>query len=452
LYLCPWSKKPKFTHFHLVKNLQRCEIVPEESLYLVNGSWETRLRDDPVLSKLSVEIGKDPAFDNDMLLLKWIADVGKQYDGLIFSLKLRCRGKQGNVLNSCVHFKKGGSFTDIKPTLKPAAMKRTRASTSSIQQTTTETTMAATTLTPAEKSSPSTVHVPYSPVFDDVGVTSLAVQPQNNIVVIILSALAGALFVLLAVLAVFFFHWRRRRRFDVEKDNKNVLPATNPIYERGASDTLKMSKIPNGNGQTVEEWPEYQPLVENTKPRERSDSLPGYAVFSTGQRPNQQPTSNRVIRSSNYLSLFKDDPEVGRDYQTLVVKDRNSQKMEIVDEEKIPEYAVLEERSDSEDSFDSSDSKDYEEPPVDSTIFRSKHSAPQREELNDLSSDFHDYDEPEGVIVISDNEDDSHVQAPKENNDFHDYADPDDTDEDNVNCHVTANEDPSCYHDYDDPE
>jgi len=71
--------------------------------------------------------------------------------------------------------------------------------------------MAATTLTPAEKSSPSTVHVPYSPVFDDVGVTSLAVQPQNNIVVIILSALAGALFVLLAVLAVFFFHWRRRR-------------------------------------------------------------------------------------------------------------------------------------------------------------------------------------------------------------------------------------------------
>ena len=86
-----------------------------------------------------------------------------------------------------------------------------------------------------------------------------------------------------------------------------------------------MSKIPNGNGQTVEEWPEYQPLVENTKPRERSDSLPGYAVFSTGQRPNQQPTSNRVIRSSNYLSLFKDDPEVGRDYQTLVVKDRNSQ-------------------------------------------------------------------------------------------------------------------------------
>jgi len=70
LYLCPWSKKPKFTHFHLVKNLQRCEIVPEESLYLVNGSWETRLRDDPVLSKLSVEIGKDPAFDNDMLLLK----------------------------------------------------------------------------------------------------------------------------------------------------------------------------------------------------------------------------------------------------------------------------------------------------------------------------------------------------------------------------------------------
>ena len=43
------------------------------------------------------------------IITQWIADVGKQYDGLIFSLKLRCRGKQGNVLNSCVHFKKGGS-------------------------------------------------------------------------------------------------------------------------------------------------------------------------------------------------------------------------------------------------------------------------------------------------------------------------------------------------------
>ena len=86
-----------------------------------------------------------------------------------------------------------------------------------------------------------------------------------------------------------------------------------------------MSKIPNGNGQGEEEWPEYQPLVENTKPRERTDSLPGYRLLSIGQKPaNDQPPSNEGVRSSNYLSLIQDDPEENRMYQTLT-KDANSQ-------------------------------------------------------------------------------------------------------------------------------
>lgn len=85
-----------------------------------------------------------------------------------------------------------------------------------------------------------------------------------------------------------------------------------------------MAKIQNGNGAAEEEWPEYQPLVENTKPRERKDSLPGYQVMSIAQKPNQQPTSNRDIRLSNYLSLVKDDLEEGQQYQTLV-KDQNPQ-------------------------------------------------------------------------------------------------------------------------------
>lgn len=88
--------------------------------------------------------------------------------------------------------------------------------------------------------------------------------------------------------------------------------ASNPIYERGASDTLKMASITNRSGENEEEWPEYQPLVENTKPNEQSDSLPGYRALSTGQRPTQG------ARSSNYLSLIKDDTEEGRNYQTLV--------------------------------------------------------------------------------------------------------------------------------------
>ena len=104
------------------------------------------------------------------------------------------------------------------------------------------------------------------------------------------------------------------------------------------------------------------------------------------------------------------------------------------------------------DSFESSDSKDYEEPPAEVFITKTKPCSPVKRQLNDLSSAFHDYDEPEGIIVISDDENDTNKQAIKEGNDFHDYADPDDTDEDNINCHVTPKEDLSCYHDYDDPE
>ena len=79
-----------------------------------------------------------------------------------------------------------------------------------------------------------------------------------------------------------------------------------------------MASISNRSGENEEEWPEYQPLVENTKPRERSDSLPGYRALSVGQRPNQG------TRSSNYLSLIKDNMEEGQNYQTLV-KDVDSQ-------------------------------------------------------------------------------------------------------------------------------
>ena len=103
------------------------------------------------------------------------------------------------------------------------------------------------------------------------------------------------------------------------------------------------------------------------------------------------------------------------------------------------------------DSFESSDSQDYEELPDLKPKSRTSHCVPTKQNLNNLSSDFHDYDEPEGVIVISDNEECQHEKAIKDNNDFHDYADPDDTDEDNVGCHVTPSEDLPCYHDYDDP-
>ena len=109
------------------------------------------------------------------------------------------------------------------------------------------------------------------------------------------------------------------------------------------------------------------------------------------------------------------------------------------------------------DSFDSSphpsmDDLDYEEPPVELVIKKSNPPAPRKQQLNNLSSDFHDYDEPEGIIVISDHEDNPHEQAIQDNIDFHDYADPDDTDEDNTNCHVVVKEDAACYHDYADPD
>ena len=83
-----------------------------------------------------------------------------------------------------------------------------------------------------------------------------------------------------------------------------------------------MAKLLNKSGEEEEELPEYQPLVENTKSRERIDSLPGYRTLSVGQRPTQ--ASNQGVRSSNYLSLIQDDTEEGRNYQTLV-KDANPQ-------------------------------------------------------------------------------------------------------------------------------
>lgn len=73
-----------------------------------------------------------------------------------------------------------------------------------------------------------------------------------------------------------------------------------------------MASITNRSVENEEECPEYQPLVENTKPDERSDSLPGYRALSVGQRPTQG------ARSSNYLSLIKDEIGEGQTYQTLV--------------------------------------------------------------------------------------------------------------------------------------
>ena len=93
---------------------------------------------------------------------------------------------------------------------------------------------------------------------------------------------------------------------------------------------------------------------------------------------------------------------------------------------------------------------DYEDPPLEAIKKKINPSTPRKEKINDLSSDMNGYDEPEGIIVISDHED-NQGQAIKDNIDFHDYADPDDTDEDNTKCHVIVNEDASCYHDYDDP-
>lgn len=441
LYLCPWEKQAGLIHFQLAKNLLRCEILSNESLYLFNGSWTSFTRDEQALSKLKVEIRPYPLFEGvNKLFLKWTTNFGKQYDGRILSLKLQCHDKQGKLLNSCIHFKKGGSLTDIKPTLMPS-MKSTRVRNSSLQKNT-PAEAATTTFASVERVSTSTTtHVL---IADD---TSLEDKPKKyNVVVIIIAALAAALFVSLACVAVIFILWRRSRRGDMRKEAKN---ASNPIYERGASDTLKMASISHKSGENEEEWPEYQPLVENTKPNERSDSLPGYRALSVGQRPTQG------TRSSNYVSLIKDDTEEGRNYQTLV-KNADPQVLQPVHEEKIPDYQELEERTDSEDSFDYShhpsvDSNlDYEDPPLEAIMKKINPSTPGKQKINDLSSDMHDYDEPEGIIVLSDHED-NQEQAIKDNIDSHDYADPDDTDEDNTKCHVIVGEDPSCYHDYDDP-
>lgn len=99
------------------------------------------------------------------------------------------------------------------------------------------------------------------------------------------------------------------------------------------------------------------------------------------------------------------------------------------------------------DTSDSSDSQDYEEPPAVPPRGGKRRIVPRRQKLNDLSSEVNDYDEPEGIIVISDNEAETHEKATKVINDFHDY-----TDETNANCHVKRPEDLPCYHDYDDPE
>jgi len=441
LYLCPWKKEVGLIHFQLAKNLLRCEILSNESLYLFNGSWKLFPPDEQVLSKLKVEIRPDPFLEGvNKLFLKWTTNFGKQYDGRILSLKLQCHGEQGKLLNSCVHFKKSGSLTDIKPTLIPS-MKSTRVRNSSVQRNTPTEAATTTFASVGRVSISTTTHVL---IADD---TSLGDKPKKyNVVVIILAALGAALFVSLACVAVIFILWRRSRRFNMRKEAKN---ASNPIYERGASDTLKMASITNRSGENEEEWPEYQPLVENTKPNEQSDSLPGYRALSTGQRPTQG------VRSSNYLSLIKDDTEEGRNYQTLV-KDVDPQVLQTVNEEKIPDYQELEERTDSEDSFDSShhpsmDSNlDYEDPPLEAIMKKINPSKPGKQKINDLSSDMHDYDEPEGIIVISDHGD-NNEQAIKDNIDFHDYADPDNTDEDNTKCHVVVSEDASCYHDYDDP-
>lgn len=441
MYLCPWKKGAGLIHFNLAKNLLRCEILSNESLYLFNGSWRGFTRNEQALSKLKVEIRPDPSFEGvNKLFLKWTTNFGKQYDGRILSLKLQCHGKQGKLLNSCVHFKKGGSLTDIMPTLMPS-MKSTHVSNSSIQKNTPTEAATTTFVSVGKVSSSTTARVLIA------GDTSLEDKPKKyNVVVIILAALAAALFVSLACVAVIFILWRRSRRGDMRKEAKN---ASNPVYERGASDTLKMASLTNRSGENDEEWPEYQPLVENTKSNERSDSLPGYRALSVGQKPT------RETRSSNYLSLIKDDTEEGRNYQTLV-KNVDPQVLQTVHEEKIPDYQELEERTDSEDSFDYShhpsvdSSLDYEDPPLEAIMKKINASTPGKQKINDLSSDMHDYDEPGGVIVLSDHED-NQEQAIKDNIDFHDYADPDDTDEDNTKRHVIVGEDASCYHDYDDP-
>lgn len=68
LYLCAW-KGFSLLHFKNVKDMVKCEIVPQESLHL-NGSWQHRPQDDPALSRLKVKIGQHPDFDNNRLSLE----------------------------------------------------------------------------------------------------------------------------------------------------------------------------------------------------------------------------------------------------------------------------------------------------------------------------------------------------------------------------------------------
>lgn len=71
LYLCPWKKEVGLIHFQLAKNLLRCEILPNESLYLFNGSWKRFPRDELALSKLNIEIRPDPFLEGvNQLFLK----------------------------------------------------------------------------------------------------------------------------------------------------------------------------------------------------------------------------------------------------------------------------------------------------------------------------------------------------------------------------------------------
>ncbi|XP_029196991.1 uncharacterized protein LOC114962203 isoform X2 [Acropora millepora] len=439
LYLCPW-KGFSLLHFTNVKDMVKCEIVPQESLHL-NGSWQHLPQDDPALSRLKVKIGQDPDFDNNRLSLEWLADIGKEYDGLIFSLKLKCQRKGEEELHSCVHFKKAGSFTNAKPTFRPPApIKINPSRTTTVTQEKQETTT--TGLPQTEEIALSTTHTSTFVLRNGEVVSSSSSQSKVNLVVVILSALSGVLFATLALLAVFFLLSRRRRRFQMRKGVETV---NNPVYARGSSDTLKMATVAKENGQNTEKSLDYQPLVENTKPTERKYSLPDYLIVFRDRRPNQQQTSNGDIRSSNYLSLLKGDPEDLREYQTLM-KVVNPV-LEIANEDKIPDYAEIEERTDSEDASDSSDSQDYKEPPGVPPRGGKRRIAPRRQKLNDLCSEVNDYDEPEGIIVISDNEAETHEKARKVINDFHDY-----TDETNASCHVKRPEDLPCYHDYDDPE
>lgn len=73
LYLCPWKQEGLigFVHLKQAKNLLRCEVLPEESVYLFNGSWKSFPREEQPLSKLNVEIRPDPGLDRmDQLFLK----------------------------------------------------------------------------------------------------------------------------------------------------------------------------------------------------------------------------------------------------------------------------------------------------------------------------------------------------------------------------------------------